>query len=368
MYDFLHTSPLTLLILTMEGNMKKIITITMAIALAISIGTMGIPHAAIAATANKNGDCKAISIPVTTSATDTEQLSVSATFCTPTVWQLSEKTIDIMVSGATYNQTYWDWPQDATRYSYVAKTLGAGRGTLTFDRLGTGQSSRMPGGGLAQTVTTDAFVLHQLVNWIHDQGYTHVNGVSHSLGSIVLTKEAALYNDLDKLVVTGILHLPDIGLNAPNFATSLYPAPLDPAFADKGYDTTYLTSLPDRRGSVFYDPNTADPAVIAYDEAHKDVSTAGELTSSILELETPAPLNSTQHITAPVLLVMGQTDNIFCNTLVDCSSAEAVAASERPYYANSAQFKAITIPNTAHNLTLHPSADTSFQKINEWMQ
>jgi len=345
--------------------MKKILSIAAATGILLSIGAS---HIAAAAPTHTNGTCNEVAIPVSASETDTEKLSVSATFCVPTTWQPGEKTVDIMVSGATYNQTYWDWPQDTPRYSYVDKTLQSGRGTLTFDRLGTGRSSRLPSGGLAQTITTDASVLHQLVTWTRNQGYARVNGVGHSLGSIVLTKEAALYNDMDKIVVTGILHLPNIGLNAPNFATSLYPAPLDPAFADKGYDASYLTSLPGRRGSTFYDPHTADPAVIAYDEAHKDVSTAGELTSSIVELETPAPLNSTQQISVPVLLVMGQTDNIFCNTLVDCSSADAVAASERPYYAHAAEFTAVTIPDTAHNLTLHPSADASFQKINAWLR
>lgn len=314
------------------------------------------------------GTCGEVHIPVATVEGSEPSQTVGATFCTPLQWATGAHTMDIMVAGATYNRSYWDWPQNPGLYSFVDRTLQAGRATLAFDRLGTGTSSRIVGGGLTQTVQTDAYVLHQLVSWLHAQGYEQVNGIGHSLGSVVLTKEAATYKDFNKIVVTGALHLPAISTNAPNFATSLYPAALDPVFSSSGYDLTYLTSLPDRRGSTFYDPVTADPAVIAYDEAHKDVATTGELLSSITELETPAVLNTTRDITASVLVVMGQTDNIFCNFTVDCSQASSVAAAEQPYYASAAHFEALTIPQTAHNLTLHPSAGQSFAAINAWIK
>jgi hypothetical protein len=42
----------------------------------------------------------------------------------------------------------------------------------------------------------------------------------------------------------------------------------------------YLTSLPGTRESLFYNPATASPAVVATDEANKDTATAAELASS----------------------------------------------------------------------------------------
>jgi len=307
----------------------------------------------------------AIAVGITDSAPKNQ--TVNATYCTPTGSLPQSTPIDVLVAGATYNRTYWDWPQNPDLYSYVNKTLSAGRATLAFDRLGTGKSSRLPGGGLTQTVQLDASVLHKLVSWVQEKGHKTVNAVGHSLGSIVVTKEAASYKDLDAIVLTGILHLPAISTTATNFATSLYPATLDPAFKDAKLDATYLTTIPGKRGPAFYDPATADPTVIAYDEAHKDLATSGELTSSLLELETPALLNTTKNITARVFAVMGATDAIFCSLTVDCSSARGIAANEKHYYPSAASFSSASIPHTGHNLTLHPSATDSFSTINAWL-
>ncbi|GAA5159696.1 alpha/beta fold hydrolase [Pseudonocardia eucalypti] len=289
--------------------------------------------------------------------------TVAATWCTPNNWSAGPHRTDVLVAGATYNRDYWDWPQHD--YSYVHRTLRSGRATLNFDRLGTGRSSAPA--GPPTDVVADAWVLHQVIGWVRHQRPTEVNVIGHSLGSIVVTKEAARWRDADRVVITGILHLPGVGTNSAGFATSLYPAGLDPRFA--GVDRTgYLTTLPGRRGPTFYDPRSADPEVIQRDEEHKDLATVGELAQSVVELETPALLNTTRRITAPVLLVMGATDNIFCNLAVDCRSAESVRTNEAPYYAGAARLDAVTVPDTAHNLTLHPSADRSFRAIDDWLR
>jgi pimeloyl-ACP methyl ester carboxylesterase len=342
--------------------MSKRIFIAFFISLFILLGA-GVPTAKAEGIRN----CQEVSLPVSITDSAPKDQTISATYCTSGS-STSAQPIDILVAGATYNRSYWDWPQNPDLYSYVNKTLSAGRATLAFDRLGTGKSSRISGGGLTQTVQVDASVLHQLVEWARSKGYTTVNAVGHSLGSVTVTKEAALYKDINKIVLTGILHFPAISTNAPNFATSLYPATLDPAFKNAGLDATYLTTLPNRRGSLFYDPTTADPNVISYDENHKDLATSGELVTSMAELQTPALLNSTKDITAPVFAVMGATDNIFCNFTVNCTSAAGISANEKQFYPNAASFDAASIPNTAHDLTLHPSADRSFATINDWLK
>jgi hypothetical protein len=119
---------------------------------------------------------------------------------------------------------------------------------------------------------------------------------------------------------------------------------------------------------VFYDPHTAAPDVIADDEAGKDLSTVGEAAESSALLLTPAALASTRSITASVLIVMGAEDNIFCNLLVSCHTAESVRSNEAPYYSGAASADALVVPDTAHNLALHPSAQWSFQKINGWIE
>lgn len=335
-----------------------------AAGLLLVLGLSWFPTPAKAAASTIYGTCVNQKIPVAISSIAATDLKVSATYCTPDTWADGiPHTADVLVAGASYNHTYWDWPQDPATYSYVDKTLQAGRASLSFDRLGVGQSSRPDGSAL--NVTSDAEVVHQLITWVHNHGASQVNSIGHSLGSITVTHEAAVYQDVNRVVLTGILHIPGTGLNATGFETSLYPAALDPQFAGM-YNLSYLTTLPGRRGPDFYS-SSADPAVIAYDESHKDVFSAAELVSSSLELTALPLLNYTSRVTAPVLIVMGAEDNIFCNLAVNCHSASAIKANEMPYFAHAASLDALSIPNTAHNLALHPSAPQSFTDINNWL-
>src|SRR5690349_21641507 len=83
--------------------------------------------------------------------------TVSGTLCTPSIYSHGTQ-VDVLVHGASYNRIYWDFPTNYPQYSYVQKTLAAGRATFAYDRLGTGASSRP----LSTSVTTpsDSFVLH----------------------------------------------------------------------------------------------------------------------------------------------------------------------------------------------------------------
>jgi pimeloyl-ACP methyl ester carboxylesterase len=258
---------------------------------------------------------------------------------------------------------YWDWPQDPTLYSYTVKTLQAGRATLAFDRLGTGASSHPVGTEL--NMTSDAFVLHQIVAWAHQQGMTKVNSIAHSLGSAIATREAAEFHDVDHLVLTGILHFQsdEDPVGFPGF----YPAQQDPAFSRLGLDSSYLTTIPGVRGQLFYNQQFADSTVIAFDEMHKDLVTTAEFATGLQEVGTPAPLNISAGITAPVLIILGQQDAFFCGGAVDCGDAAQVAAHEAPYFPRAANFTAITVANAGHDLTLHPAAPQSFASINQWL-
>jgi len=309
--------------------------------------------------------CTDTSVPVALAEGAPADQTVAVTLCEPTTWASEPKTVDVLVAGATYNRSYWDWPENPQRYSYVDKTLVAGRATLNFDRLGSGASSKPHTAALS--ITTQAFVLHQLVHWARERGFERINGIGHSLGSVTLTKTAATWPDFDNVVVTGIIHLPGIGSNALGFVTALQPATLDPKFWGTRRDPGYLTTIPGHR-NVFYSVDTTDPAVIARDEADKDLFTTTELAQAMLELETPAPLNSTRSITAPVLVVMGADDAIFCSLLVSCATAESILANEAAYYSGSRDVHAVSVSDTAHNLTLHPSADASFRAIDNWLQ
>ena len=181
--------------------------------------------------------------------------------------------------------------------------------------------------------------------------------VGHSIGSVEAWIEAARYQDVDAVIITGALHAinPSLATLAEN---DVYPAVDDPKFADSGLDPGYLTTRPGTREALFYDPATANPAVVATDEADKDTSTVGELDGLLsLESEPTAEQPSTQ-ITVPVLVVVGADDNIFCTgvTAYNCASAASVRSYESQYYPAAAQLKVAVIPDTGHDLALSTTA------------
>lgn len=289
--------------------------------------------------------------------------TVHGTLCTPSYWPSSSHQIDILTSGATYNRSYWDFPTNQPSYSYVKKTANAGRAAFAYDRIGVGTSSHPPSADIS--VVTDAYVLRQIVQRMRSIGYSKVNLIGHSYGSSVSIREAATYHDVNRVVVTGLLH--SAGPKAATLATSLHPANLEPRFANQSLDSGYVTTLPGTRGDLFYNVNGADPSVITKDEATKDIYSTATIPQLLVDVQTPAALNITNQVTVPVLLVTGVQDGLVCGLPVDCSSEPAVQANEAPYFTHSPSMTARTIQNTGHDLTLHYSAATSFAIINQWL-
>jgi pimeloyl-ACP methyl ester carboxylesterase len=169
------------------------------------------------------------------------------------------------------------------------------------------------------------------------------------------------------VVVTGLTH--GHGLGFLTLPTAIEPAGLDPQFLGvvPFLDAGYVTTIPGKRAGLFYSA-LADPAVIAYDEAHKDVMTVLVAAGAIASLTVPAGLNVSNAITAPVMLIVGEEDAPFCNVDVNCSTADGVRNHEAPYYTGAASLTVQTVAGTGHDLPLHPSGGTSFAAINAWMR
>lgn len=321
------------------------------------------PTMAAATTVSRAGTCQNIRVAVALSPGALANQTVSGTLCRPAISPTATR-IDVLVHGASYNRSYWDWPLNADTYSYVGETLSAGRATFAYDRLGVGASSHP----LSTSVTTaaDAYVLHQIIALVRSDGFPTVDVIGHSFGSVIAIDEASAYHDADKLVVTGLLHSQGSGLAT--VAATFYPADADPQFGLPFADPGYLTTLPGTRASSFYDTATADPAVIAYDEAHKDAISGTELGAGIAETELPAATNPSRLVMAPVLVLEGQQDGIFCGLPLNCSQQTSVLTEEAPFYAGSPRLTVATIPGTGHDIALHPSAAQSFAVIDQWVR
>jgi hypothetical protein len=279
-------------------------------------------------------------------------------------------TVQLLVHGATGNHLYWNFPYGNGYYSYVDAATATGYATFDVDRIGDGNSSHPPSASL--TVDAGAVALHDAVTALRTGAvdghpFQHVIGVGHSLGSGEAWIEAARYHDVDAVIVTGLLHaLSPAGIGA--LQANLYPAADDPKFARSGLDSGYLTTLPGTRESLFYDPATTNPAVVAADEANKDTTTATELASGTPILSEPPAEQPSYQITVPVLSIVGENDNLFCTgvTAYNCAAPASVQAFEARYYSPAAHLKVAVIPHTGHDLALSTTAPLTDAIMTAW--
>jgi pimeloyl-ACP methyl ester carboxylesterase len=273
------------------------------------------------------------------------------------------QTLQLLVHGATYNRSYWDFSVRPEQYSYVRYAQGAGFATLALDRLGAGASDHPPG----LTTTSSALTLHQIVTALRQGTATTASGrpvrfdrillVGHSFGTYISWLEAGTFGDVDGLIASGASHL----LNPPGQAVALgaiYPAAFDPKFAAAGFPADYLTTVPGTRATLFYYAANADPAVIAADEATKDVVSAGFFS------DQTAGFGLTGNIHVPVLGVVGDFDTLACDG-ASCSSSGSFA-SEAATYPSDACFTPVVLPNAGHDLNLHRNAPVWFTIAQGW--
>jgi pimeloyl-ACP methyl ester carboxylesterase len=172
--------------------------------------------------------------------------------------------------------------------------------------------------------------------------------------------------DVSALVLTGYLNTAAPFLSSPpgGIYADVYPAVDDPKFASSGLDPGYLTTIPGDRGAMFYAAG-ADPGVIAWDEANKDVVSVNEIAAVGVMTENPAYTSS---ITAPVLIMVGHEDRLFCvDGTVNCSSWATMNAYEQSYFPSAASLTTESVPLTGHDLALSPTAPVSFALIAAWL-
>jgi pimeloyl-ACP methyl ester carboxylesterase len=277
--------------------------------------------------------------------------------------------VQVLIPGATYNHLYWDFPRGGGYYSYVDAATAAGYATFDIDPIGQGSSSHPPSGDV--TLTAEAVALHDAIaalrsGAVDGHGFSSVITVGHSIGSVDAWLEAADYQDVNAVIITGALHAlsPDIS----DLEGDLYPAAFDPEFAGSDLDTGYLTTEPGTRGSIFYEPATENAAVVAADEANKDTVTVPVLAGATSMLALQAGQQPSDQISVPVLVVVGADDNLFCTgvTAYNCASAASVQAFESKFYSTAAHLRVVTIPDTGHALALSTTAPVTDAVMIGW--
>lgn len=303
--------------------------------------------------------------------TKVQHLGTSATvhgrLCLPA--GSATKSIQLLAHGASYNREYWDPAVGNETYSYVRAANAAGHATFAIDRVGVAESTRP----LAATLTAlaDADHLHQLVGQLRagqigGVAVDRVVSVGHSLGSIVAIIEAATYQDVAAVVVTGMTHAVTATKLAETLATRLHLATLDPKFASQLNVLGYMTTIPGRRDGAF-SVGDVEPAMAAYDEQSKDVFSPTELPDGVA---LAVLLNYSKRITAPTLVTVGEKDPLICGTEPlsrDCSSAEALRAAESGYYSAAACLRADVLPGAGHLLNYTRDTATYRNGVFSWL-
>jgi pimeloyl-ACP methyl ester carboxylesterase len=307
--------------------------------------------------------CESVNFQVALDDTSAPTFKVVGELCSPPFD--GHRTLQILLHGATYNRSYWDFPFRPDQYSYVRYANNAGFATLALDRLGSGASDKPSGEEV--TVHASASTIHQIITAVRAGSvfgadgrrihYDRIALVGHSFGSNVAWTEAGTYQDVDGVVLSGISHL----TNPPGAAVAManiYPAQFDPLFAGANLPANYFTTLPGTRGTLFYFLPGADPNVVALDEATKDVVPLG------LFLDQFTTYGLTQNIHVPVLNVDGNHDTLSCN-LPSCIESGSLD-NEASFYPPDACYTKVIIPDAGHDVNLHRDAPLWFTVAQAW--
>jgi len=327
---------------------------------------LSLPFTPVPAAADQ-GSCSDVTIPASLAPGLPKDQTIYGRLCLPP--GPAPDVLQVLVHGATYDHTYWDFPGFGGQYSYTRAQNAAGYATLAVDQLGVGRSSH-PLSALT-TQLAGANAVHDVVSAARagalGPSFDRVALVGHSFGSLTSWLEAATYGDVDGVLASGASH--SLGaLALAQLATHIRPAQLDPVTAARvpALDPGYL-SIPGARAESFYHLPNADPAVVAQDEATRSEAPLG--VAATIPVYIPATLG----ITAPVLEVNGVQDKPFCAqgggaSLTDCASDATLHASEAPFFGPKAQLETTVIPEAGHNLNLQRNAGVFFDRAVRWFQ
>lgn len=310
-----------------------------------SPGPAAVPHS--------GGSCAPVAFPVDLAGVGYQ--TIRGTLCLPT--SATATTLEILLSGLTYDSVYWQLPPAPGEPSYQRALTAAGYATLALDRLGTGRSDRPP----AADVTFDSEIdtLHQVISAVGGE-FGRVVLVGHSFGSALAVGEAADYGDAAAIVLSGWAHAE--GSAGTSFEQVLVAADSDPVTGPTDPPRGYLTTKVGSRATFFYNTSDAYSGTIDADEATKSTMTTGELDS----LSEPYDPALAAKVTVPVLLAIGQDDVLTCGSQLTCSSAAEVRDYERQLFGNAPELDAYLLPGAGHAINLAGNAPLWFAESEQW--
>jgi pimeloyl-ACP methyl ester carboxylesterase len=264
---------------------------------------------------------------------------------------LENRPLQVVVHGATYNHSYWDFPDVNNHpYSYARFMAHRGYAVLAIDQLGAGESTKPADVSMSGTVTALHGVLQQLRSDANPigHGFENIVLVGHSAGSAnAVLLESLFPADADALVITAFRHLP---LPVP-------PDLLNLALTLAGLPGAYFYIPEPYRTVLFYYPPAADPAVIQLDRDTQDQWTEGQLFTTFFSFFVPA-LTGVANVTGPVLIQLGEFDALFPWT-----NPEA----ELTHWTSTTPDMQL-LAGLGHDFNLHLRNEDSWQGIDRWLK
>jgi pimeloyl-ACP methyl ester carboxylesterase len=325
---------------------------------------VGLTLSASGARAEAPVRCQRLTFQVALVAGQPANNQMAAWLCTR--GSIQHKTVQVVIHGATYDHNMWDFPFQPERYSYVHYMTAAGYAVLNLDRIGYGESSHPPSGFLDLDLHKAAFTIHQVVQELRSgnlevEGFGHLRAekvelVGHSLGSFTASIEAATYDDVDGVILSGYTHT--VGPGGAIGNTLAFPAAFDPKFAPLDLAFDYLSIDEATRNLLFNFLPDMDPVVQALDFDLRMTVPAGDLA----DIFPSFPATNGMHV--PTLLVVGNHDSIAC-AANDCIATNTLATEPANYPADACLEMQI-IPEAGHALNLHLNAQTWFGVAREW--
>lgn len=290
--------------------------------------------------------------------------NLSTQLCFPAKQQVKDaSTIQILTHGFGFAGSYWDF---GVNTSYIDNAAQAGQITLSYDRLGIGNSSHPDPVNVLQD-SLHISVLHKFnmmlrAGKLSNQKFSKLIGVGHSFGSAVTYSVAREFpSDFDALVLTG-------------YSTNMTN---DDQFTSSNAILSAPRSFPDRFGHLpagylvptskygvqyafFYYPNFA-PDVFERAYATVETQSLGEQFSG--QFFGGVATN----YTGPVYIVDGEHDISFCDG--DCNYPFNIPdASLKQAFPNAGNGSgSFILPNSGHGINLHLNANDAFDAIQKWI-
>ena len=274
--------------------------------------------------------------------------------------------VTLFLHGLSYGEFFTTYSEQLG-YNFAYKQARAGKVTVTIDRLGYDRSDKPV--GFDSCFGSQADIAHQIVTALHS-GHYGVGAIQppafpdvvlagHSVGAIIAQTEAYSFGNIQGLI---LLSYSDTTVSAAAKkalakATAVCAAGghrSDGQSGPTGYVYFGATTPQQFIAAHFYTAN-ANPAVFYGTAAMRNRDPCGDVTS--YKDAVAADLAHIDTISVPVLVLTGGEDAIY----------PVPATEQASLLTGSDDVTAVTVPGTAHAITLHYSRNIVSQHIADWL-